>query len=295
MKQKILGMWNDFIIKPLDDYFSHNERIVIEDLTNKLRDANKQIEIKDSDLKHNGVLIQDLTEIIHGLQRDLMPFLEDSEEAKYWNNKYPKANIEYRGRAIGLAKERIPIDVKLLITPNDFTIHDLLKANNLYIEDGNYEEGIPKIYRWIKRNMYKYEFDQDVHGVIEFWEFPFEVIQRVKGKPEKGFDCDSWAHLMVSMYIAAGVPSWRVRVVVGDAFIGGHSTVYCYSDVDGKWHHLNSTYGNNQSLKISAYPTTEDAFVNDGAGIQRVWMSFNDKFAWHKFDGKFEQPLFKVL
>jgi intein/homing endonuclease len=102
-------------------------------------------------------------------------------------------------------------------------------------------------------------------------------------------NCDSWAIFQASYYIAAGVPRWMVRVVAGNCEYGGHATVYVYSKVDNKWHHLNSTYGRNMNKHlIKNFPTHKDAEQgNDKIGISEVWFSFNDKFAWSKFGGQY--------
>lgn len=275
----------------------------INDLQQQLSDINKQLsearlqydklnEENLNTISENGSLtleIGQLTEKISELENSLnyanAKILElsgkpiESEQEKFWNNKYPKANIEYTGRTWGTTKEPIPIDVRLLVTPKDYHIHDILKANDLYIKNNDFETGIPKIYNFIRNIYYKYTYDDQNYGIGEFWEFAFEMLSKMS----KGYDCDSWADFQSSFYIAAGVPSWKVRVVVGNCRLGGHSTVYVHSDKDNKFHHLNSTYGNSQYKNISEYPKTEDAFTTDDLGIRSVWLSFNDIFAWHQF------------
>ena len=93
---------------------------------------------------------------------------EESEEAKYWNEKYPTANISYMGRTWGTSKDMIKIDVRLLITPQDYMIHDILKKHKLYLKDNNndVDKTVIKIYQWIKRNYYKYIFDKNNYGQL---------------------------------------------------------------------------------------------------------------------------------
>ena len=147
----------------------------------------------------------------------------------------------------------------------------------------DYETLIPKIYEKIKSTYYKYAFDKTVWGTNEVWEFPFEL--REKGF-NKGFDCDSWASFQVSYYRASGLSAGKVWVVVGDTSLGGHSTVYVFSDLSSKFHHLNSTYGKNFS-KIAQYPTHDDAEKGyDKIGINNVWVSYNDLVARSEFDKK---------
>jgi hypothetical protein len=159
----------------------------------------------------------------------------------------------------------------------------LLKDNN-----NNIDKTVIKIYQWIKNNYYRYAYDKHNYGVSEYWEFPFEIIERKAKVLSAAFDCDSWADFMASFYIAAGIPEWKVRIVIGGCQLGGHSTVYVHSDETNKFHHLNSTYGNawNRNTKISDYPTTDDAETTDKLGIKNVWFSFNNLYAWHKFSSE---------
>ena len=222
--------------------------------------------------------IKQYTEIVNKLKQ------KENPKEKEFNNKYPKADIEYCGRTFGTSKVTIPIDVRLLITPQDFHILKDIKQNNLEIK--NPEIDIPKLYKYIKEKYYKYITDDKNYGITEFWEFPFEILEKKRRNPKAGFDCDSWANFQASYYIASGLESWKVRVVVGNCKLGGHSTVYVYSEEDNKFHHLNSTY-NHFYNKISEYPTTDDAYSGkDIFGIKEVWFSFNNLFAWHKFSSE---------
>lgn len=270
------------LIQYIDDFFSENENAIIASKDIKIEEQRKKIaEMNDLDLEQIATIDRLLDEN-EALEKEISK-TKPSEEQLYWDNKYPKADITYTGRTFGPSQKMIPIDVRLLITPTDFHIHDILKQNNLYIKDGNYEEGVPKIYNWIKNNFYSYAFDQNVFGISEFWEFPFEILEGKRIHGQNSFDCDSWANFQSSFYIAAGVPAWKVRVVIGNCKLGGHSTVYVHSDETNKFHHLNSTYGGKFNTKISQFPTTDDADTTDQLGIGNVWFSFTTYAAWHKF------------
>ena len=215
---------------------------------------------------------------------------KESELEAYWNDKYTKGCIVYKGRSLPFSTEICNIPVSVLITPNDQFIINDLKKWKLYYNYEKYETLIPKIYLKIKYKYYRYQYDRNVWGKNEVWEFPFEL--RAKGFKD-GFDCDSWSHFQASYYIAAGVPSWMVRIVVGTTQLGGHSTVYIFSLKDNKWHHLNSTYGKKYGL-IYKYPLHSHAKNVDKIGIKNVWFSFNDKYAWYKFEGDLPKDI-KVL
>jgi len=217
------------------------------------------------------------------------PKTEDAKLEKYWNEKYKKTLIEYSGRSLPYSQETCKIPVNVLITPNDgYIIEDLTKWK-LYRTGEDPETLIPKIYKKIKEKYYKYKYDKDVWGQAEVWEFPFEMRAKAEKTGKWQFDCDSYASLLVSYYISAGVPRWRTRVVAGSSWVGGHSTVYSYSLIDGKWHHTNSTYGFKEYDNLHEYPTHNDAKSKDNPdgidplGIHKVWFSYNDLYCWQDF------------
>lgn len=281
------GMWgNKISFKKLVGYlFGFNQELsyyksVNNSLYTRLANCKNNVNILENNYK-------ELSKKNNKLVKELEKFGE-SEEAKFWNNKYPKANIQYTGRTWGTSKDMIPIDVRLLITPQDYHIHDILEEESLYVNGTDYDKAVIKIYKWIKNNYYRYVYDKNNYGVSEFWEFPFEIMERKDKDVDAAFDCDSWANFMASFYVAAGVPEWKVRVVVGTSQLGGHSTVYVHSDDTNKFHHLNSTYGNDwiKNTKISDYPTTDDAETTDKIGIKGVWFSFNNLYSWNKFSSE---------
>ncbi len=197
--------------------------------------------------------------------------------------KYPTQTIAWNARSFPFSTIKCKVPVQVLITPNDPFIVNDLKEWGLYNTGEDFETLIPKIYMKIRTKYYKYQFDQVVWGSNEVWEFPFEL--REKGFT-KGFDCDSWANFQVSYYRAAGMPAGMVWVVAGQTDLGGHSTVYVFSQKDNKFHHLNSTYGQFKTI-ISAFPTHQDAKKGkDKIGINKVWCSYNDICARSHFKDK---------
>lgn len=256
------------------------ELIVVRNANRILIKENELLQKEKTELMQQVFLMQNKINELRGELETLKKSLISNPKLDELNNKYPKANIEYIGRTFGTSKDMIPIDVRLLITPQDFHIQQEIKDNNLQIKDP--ETDVPKIYKYIYSKYYKYVEDQINYGLPELWEFPFEILEKKRRNPNVGFDCDSWANFQASFYIAAGMPSYKVRAVAGMSKLGGHSTVYVYSDIDSQWHHLNSTYGLLKG-KISEFPTTDDAGKNDNLGIYDVWFSFNSEYSWHIF------------
>ncbi len=273
----------------IDSYFSSDERARIRELETDIVGYQSLLEVLKEDSVEKEKIFNKLDKAYGELLKDYEEALENpSKESGLeleLNTKYPKADIQYSGRTFGTTKNRIPIDVRLLITKNDYHIHDILKKKRLYYKKGSMDAHILKVYHWIKKDYYRYVYDKTNYGVSEFWEFPFEILEGLEKKYIKGADCDSWAHFITSFLIASGVPDWKVRVVIGTCALGGHSTVYVYCDKTNKFHHINSTMGAHSNYtKLEKYPTTDDADSGkDRLGIKNVWFSFNDKYAWHKF------------
>lgn len=208
---------------------------------------------------------------------------------KAWDDKYPVSDIEYQGRYLFDTKKIVPIDVRLLITPQDFHIKNYLNEWGLNW-DGKQpiNEFIPLLYAKIQQSFYLYETDFQRYGLSEFWEFPYEVLDSLNNLGKGAFDCESWAHLQASFYIASGIPKERVRVVVGLTSQNvGHSTVYVLNDAFTKWRHLNSTtdyFEFKNKKNLDDFPSTDDAYSGkDIIGIQKVWFSFRNDKAWSVF------------
>lgn len=251
---------------------------------NKIRDKEQLVTYYCNEIYDKDAEIDDLiTEL-----KTFKPSEEEQILQDFWNNKYNTAIITYPGRYTPTGV-KISAPVNLLITPNDPVIISDLKSWNLYKTGEDPETLIPKIYKKYFDKYYKYRYDKDSWGKAEMWEYFYEMreLAKIKKEDKLKFDCDSHAQALVGYYIAAGVPRWRVRVVVGDTSIGAHSTVHVYSMLDNRWHHLNSTYGSTHKTKISSYPKNTDAKnpeTNTGTdiiGIYRIWFSFNDVGMWY--------------
>jgi len=214
-------------------------------------------------------------------------------KADYWNDRKPKARITYNGRYIPKTNRKIiPIDVRLLIMPQDQQITRDIKNFDLTIENPlKCNDGILKIYKFTRTNpnlKYSYSYDDQLFGVGELWLFPFELRELKTG------DCDDWMSSMASYLIAAGVPRWRVRCVIGTTYSGfGHATIYVLGDDFETWYHLNSTTPISmiRQKTLTAMPKSNDS--KDQIGIKSVWFSYNDKYAWHTFETSAAETDFK--
>jgi len=204
---------------------------------------------------------------------------KSKELETYWNNKYPMARITYKCRPLPSGKTKIDVPVNAFLTPYDpFIIADL-KNWGLYQTNEESETLLPKIYKKIFQTYYKYASDEAQFGIDEVWLFPFEV------RASKGSDCEDFGNFQMSYYLAAGTPDWKIRGVAGLCSLGGHATVYVFSEKKGKFVHLNSTYSGIVFDRLEQYPTHDDAEAGmDKFGIKTVWFSYSLKSGFYRFD-----------
>lgn len=250
----------DFKIKTLTD--------VNEGMKTQITQLNEELQ---NSKEENGAILEELNNLKN-----------PDKLIKQLNEEYPEANVVYSGRTLPNSQTMCSVPVSILVTPNDWQIIKDLKDWGLYRTNEDHETLIPKIYKKILQKFYKYDYDINVWGKDEIWEWPFETRTRYS----KGADCDSWAIVQASYYIASGVNPAFIWCVAGNTSLGGHCTVYVYSKNDSKFHHLNSTYGN-MFETVSEFPTHKDAEEErDKIGISSVWFSFNNERSRTTFSTK---------
>ena len=204
----------------------------------------------------------------------------------------PSAEIKY-SRPILFAEntyKMIGIDIRNFIMA-DFTMENKLKAKKL-IYDGtqDLETLIPKIYRLAKHG-YKYGADSK-YGFEEYWMFPFELQEILKHG--KAGDCDDWANLIGSYFVAARIPRNLWLISVGIARGGyGHATVYVKDELE-LWRHLNSTRPESKATRLSEFPRNNDTKDKTGIKEDGFWFSYNDKFSLHRWDSEEAKEAFKL-
>ncbi len=252
------------------------------------------------------------TDEITKLREIINKFTEDTQ---YWQKKAEKANNDYYAlksefelfqkpvdipsaeitysRPVLVSErtyEQIGIDVRNFIMP-DFRMEKKLRKKNL-IYDGTQDLDvlIPKIYH-LAKNGYKYGNDLK-YGFEEYWMFPYELQAALKYG--KAGDCDDWANLIGSYFVAAKIPRNLWLISVGTTR-GGivHATVYVKDNLS-LWRHLNSTRPESSAEHLSGFPSNNDK--NDMAGIKPdgFWFSYNDLFAVHRWDSEEAKEAFRL-
>jgi len=254
---------------------------------------NEIVAEKEKTLQDNLILIDKQFAQIREVEDENYRLSYSHPMEQYWNERRSYADIKYAGRYLPMSKvKKISIPVQLYVTPNDTDILKDIKTYGLNVKDPlKCNDDIVKIYRHTRTkpsNSYRYIYDEENLGVPEFWFFPFELRFAKKG------DCDDWGNELASYLIAAGVPRFRVRCVVGNTWGGGgHHTVYVLGDDFKTWYHINSTTGIAyiRGKVLTEFPTSNDS--KDSIGIKDVWFSYNDTHSWNEFETEFAEKEFK--
>jgi hypothetical protein len=206
--------------------------------------------------------------------------MNSKELENYWDNKRQKNVVAYKGRAIPKRKndggiglqEKVQIDVRTMVTPNDAIIQRVLSKHGIV---GRFpDETMWNIQRWVVGNI-SYLGDDVKNYTMEYWQFPFETLA------DKTGDCEDGAILIASLAINAGIPSYRVRVVAGNvqpsptAPQGGHAYASYLRESDNQWVIIDWCYFQDSNTQID-----KKMLQKTNPYYKNVWFSFNDKYSW---------------
>lgn len=193
----------------------------------------------------------------------------------YWNNKHPKSEIIYGGRAIRGYGARIPVDVRRMVWSDDYILKNIIKENNLIRE--SFDDTALACQRFVC-SILKYVGDQKSSNIDECWQYPNESVVTKTG------DCEDGSLLMGSLMINCGIPSWRVRVTAGmvqespTAQSGGHAYVTYCRESDNNWVICDWCYFQDSNVTIRNKPLAKSVKT-----YKDIWFSFNNDYSWsHK-------------
>ena len=204
---------------------------------------------------------------------------------EYWNNRYPKQEITYTGRAFFNSKIKTPVDVKIFFQASDFNLEKIVNKNWSTIgklNTGTLNERALKCLRWVKAN-FKYKSDKEVVGLPEFWMFPFEALYYKQG------DCDDGAILLANLMTVAGIPYWRIRLNAGEVKGGGHCYVTYCCEKNNEFVVLDWCYQYDETPIANRPPH------NNMQDYYDIWFSWNERYAFGKMTTMKKAPKdFKV-
>lgn len=191
---------------------------------------------------------------------------KEHPKEKYYNNKYPKKDLIYYGRAIPTTKKTIAIDVRNFFNPYDSEIKKVVKKLRLG-RDSDDEKAL-KCLKWVIDNI-KYTGDKK-KGYEDFWQFAFETLYYKNG------DCEDGAILLANMILISQVPYWKIRLSAGEVKDGGHAYLTYYCESNQKWVVLDWCYWPNKD------PITKRKDYKDEKNYLDVWLSWNEKYSFTK-------------
>lgn len=211
--------------------------------------------------------------------------MDTIELKNYWDNKYPKNPVIYKGRSIPqkvngqIILRTLEIDVKTMLDINDSVIKNVINKNNL--TGGSNDEKMFNIQSWVCKNL-KYIGDNVSEGVVEYWQFPFETIKLGTG------DCEDGALLIAALAVNMDVPSFRLRVVAGfvrpapTAPQGGHGYVAYLRESDNQWVAVDWCY-----LPDPQVPIANKPILKNNPVYKNMWFTFNNEYTWSQKELEF--------
>lgn len=124
---------------------------------------------------------------------------------------------------VDIPREGLGDHVRFYITPNN----PLVQAQLQEIGDD-----LNTIYSWVGENI-RYEYDDDIYGTEEYWQFPYETLSLKTG------DCEDQAFLLASLARAAGIEAEDIFVALGTIDNQGHAWVIVRTQIG--WRTLEPT------------------------------------------------------
>jgi hypothetical protein len=211
--------------------------------------------------------------------------MNTTELKNYWDNKYPKNPVIYKGRSIPqkindqIILRNLQIDVKTMFDSNDSVVKNLITKTNL--TGTSNDEKMFNIQNWVCKNL-KYIGDNVSEGVVEYWQFPFETIKLGTG------DCEDGALLIAALAVNMDVPSFRLRVIGGfvqpapTAPQGGHGYVAYLRESDNQWVAIDWCY-----LPDPKVPIAQKTILKNNTVYKTMWFTFNNEYSWSQKELEF--------
>jgi len=234
--------WLQDIKQKLDEYFSRDDKLVIEGL-------NDQIDIlkAENDTLNKSILL------CEG-EKDKQK--QENELEIYWNNKRPRTNWKHKARPLFESREGSWELINIMVDPRIFFTYD----NTLPTFSGTNDEKASLALNWVAKNI-KYVTDKEG----EFWQFAFETLKRKLG------DCEDGAILIANMMIMSGIPYWRIRLNCGEVQGGGHAYLTYLRESDNQWYVMDWCYWYNESKNYQkTWKSAEKYFTIWGSWNQRL-------------------------
>ncbi len=141
---------------------------------------------------------------------------------------------------------------------------------------GTFDRRARIIWEWVANEIH-YIHDSESHRKLDFWQFPAETLALKQG------DCEDSSFLLVSLFLAAGISPFCVRVVFGslkgnDKAPKEHHIWPVYRDESGIWRILESTLDAGDVPKV--WPAADDLARPGARPWYRPDICFNQFHVW---------------
>lgn len=187
----------------------------------------------------------------------------------FWNDKYPKVVIMYKGRMIpnyGMYE----LDVRSFFTnPVANELQQIVQGFSEEQKACDDQKALTCL-EWVMDNIY-YVSDKKRFDLPEFWLYPSETLKLLGG------DCEDGAILLVNLMRVIGIPYWKIRLTAGLVFfLSGHAYVNYFCEELDHWVLLDWCYHPNRK------PVNKRPDYKDEKLYNRVWFSFNQRYSFAK-------------
>ena len=188
----------------------------------------------------------------------------------YYNNKYPKIDMVYNGR-VDKNNKPLRVDVRNFFTPYDSELKKIV--NKLDLEKSDNDHKALKCLIWVIDNI-NYLSDKRNYCLVEYWEYPYEVINYELS------DCEGMSILLANLMLISGIPYWQIRITTGLVDYLGKEESHCFvtyfSEKENKWILLDASYN---PTKI---PISQRKEYKDETHYKKTYWSFNQKYCFAK-------------
>ena len=219
--------------------------------------------------------ISEDTDVIFELSDKINKLEYPNPKERYYNNKYPKKNIFYNRVE---KKKTYRIDVRQFLNPNNSLLPKFT---------GTDDEIALKGLKWVIKNI-RYTPDKRQYGLNEYWAFGFETLKNKAG------DCEDGGILLYDILRNSGIPYWKLRVNAGwvinphNKKREGHAYLVYYTEEADKWVILDWCYYPN-TKKIKEREKYKNNKIYD-----KIWFSFNERFAYSKTFNQRDKPIKQI-
>ena len=200
----------------------------------------------------------------------------EEQRADFWNSKWQKKKVVYRGQDNYLR------DVRTFLEDKSDLLKEVLDEFNLVSVNGDSPETVYNIEQWVRKNI-KYKPD-----VGEYWKEPEITLQ------DKYGDCEDHILLIKSLSLIAGVPDYLFKVVAGyvqDPFNKNKFIGHAYGIIldDEVWKVVDSTYFPTMIPINKRIEHKQDLRYNKG-----IWFTFNKEIGFSDKEIEIEGRLKKM-